>query len=91
MHTPSKRPLRFVFLVLAFLGLVLLLLHLAIFHGFSVTLSPSEAASVGIIGGADGPTAIFVSGVPGFLGWFLPIGLIVAGLAGFFLLGRKKK
>ena len=90
MRTPSKRPIRFIFLVLALLGLMLLLFHLAIFHGFSVALSPSEATSIGIIGGADGPTAIFVSGMPGLGSWLLPIGLIVIGLAGFFLLGRKK-
>ena len=35
----------------------------------------SESASVGIIGGADGPTAVFVSGSP------LPFFLIAAGIA----------
>ena len=90
MRTPAKNPWRFACLALSVLGLALLIVQLAIFHGFSVALSPSEAASIGIIGGADGPTAIFVSSVPGLGSWLLPIGLIVGGLAGFFLLGRKK-
>ena len=46
------------------------------------------AASVGIIGGADGPTAIFVSGPVAFPGWW-PLGLVWAVLlvAAFLLLG----
>ena len=46
------------------------------------------AASVGIIGGADGPTAIFVSGPVAFPGWW-PLGLVWAVLlvAAFSLLG----
>ena len=46
------------------------------------------AASVGIIGGSDGPTAIFVSGPVAFPGWW-PLGLVWAVLlvAAFLLLG----
>lgn len=51
-----------------------------------------EAASIGIIGGADGPTAIFVasriieSTVCGFVGVLVVIALVV-----FMIYRRKKK
>ena len=35
-------------------------------------MTPAEQSAIGIIGGADGPTAIFLSG--------FPIGLVVAGV-----------
>lgn len=44
--------------------------------------------SIGVIGGADGPTAIFVTG--GFPWEFLLIGAAVIGLILFLLLRRKK-
>ena len=53
-------------------------------------MTPKEAMSVGIIGGADGPTAIYVSGDP----LFLPIVGAVAVVciaAIVFLIKRKKK
>lgn len=38
----------------------------------------SEAASIGIIGGADGPTAIFVTGKPGAIpGWDVILVLLI--------------
>lgn len=40
-----------------------------------------EASSVGVIGGADGPTAVFVSGPA----WVLPT-IIAAVVVGIFLL-----
>ncbi len=40
-----------------------------------------EASSVGVIGGADGPTAVFVSGPA----WVLPA-IIAAVVVGIFLL-----
>ncbi len=56
--------------------------------GFGSCAQRQAAASVGIIGGADGPTAIWVTGPAGFSGW-LPLGLIWAALllAAFLLLG----
>lgn len=48
----------------------------------------SEAASIGIIGGADGPTAIFLTG--GFP-WGLLIGGFAIGLIVGILWKRKKK
>lgn len=49
-----------------------------------------EASSIGIIGGADGPTAIFVTAGGGFgPGSLLPLGgLLLAAGAGLFLLVR---
>ena len=50
----------------------------------------SNGASIGIIGGSDGPTAIFVTGR---FSWYLPV-LIVAGIAalvGLLIWYFKKK
>lgn len=51
-----------------------------------------EAVSIGIIGGADGPTAVFVTGKVGF-DWDVPLmaGVFVLAIAGFFLLRRCKR
>jgi len=50
-------------------------------------LSPAESASVGIIGGADGPTAVFVASQTG-LGWLLLPALVFA-VSGIMLLIRR--
>ena len=49
------------------------------------------AASIGIIGGADGSTAIFVTSTPDW--WVLPLGLTVAAaaLVGSIVLIRKHR
>ena len=67
-----KSPLRYLFGAMAVLSGGWLVLY-AILQKFGMLLntlrwnfSPSEAASIGIIGGADGPTAIFVTGVTTF-------------------------
>lgn len=54
-------------------------------------LLAGQAASLGVIGGADGPTAIFVTSNPGF-DWDLVImgALVVAGVAGYWRLCRCK-
>ena len=51
-----------------------------------------QAATIGIIGGADGPTAIFVTGKfsPTLMGILSLLGLIV-GVIGFIVLGKQKK
>lgn len=49
----------------------------------------SEAASVGIIGGADGPTAVFVTSSPN-AGW-LPAVLLICGLCGLVILRYRSK
>ena len=51
----------------------------------------NDAASIGIIGGADGPTAIFVASTinwPGAFGW---IGVIIAAVLAAVMIHLKKK
>jgi Na+-transporting methylmalonyl-CoA/oxaloacetate decarboxylase beta subunit len=42
-------------------------------------LISASAAEIGVIGGADGPTAVLVSG--------FPVGIVFAGVAAVLLLG----
>lgn len=58
----------------------------ALFRGISF----GESNSLGIIGGADGPTAIFVTVQTSGIDWdiVLMVAILLAGLAGFFLLRR---
>ena len=51
----------------------------------------NEAASVGIIGGADGPTTIFITSNPNWLNIYGLIGLIALTIMVVFLIYRKKK
>lgn len=55
-----------------------------------LTYSMNEQASIGIIGGADGPTAVFVTSTQSSkpLIWLL---MALMGLAGFWYLSRMKK
>mgnify|MGYP003294582986 CR=1 FL=1 len=56
------------------------------------TLSLGENASLGVIGGADGPTAIFVTTTPRTdYGWILTVAVMIAGLAAWWCLGHMKK
>ena len=86
-----KSPWRFLFLGIAVLAGVRLL-----FGGFTalmahfVTVSVHRsAASVGIIGGADGPTAIFLT-APAWVNLAWMATLLVLGAAGYLLLGHCK-
>jgi len=47
------------------------------------------SSSIGIIGGADGPTAIFLAGPS--VGSLLMAGILIAAAAGFWLYRRKCK
>jgi len=51
-----------------------------------------EAASVGIIGGADGPTAVFVTGSPVWLIAAIVVALVVVvgGAAALYLHHKNK-
>lgn len=84
-----KSPWRYVFLALA----ILCALWLAWYLGLTMftQIFANEAASLGVIGGADGPTAIFVTTSPGF-DWdiVLVAGLLIGGIAGFLRLRRCK-
>ncbi len=73
---------RFVCLALAVAGLIWLILSLS-FCWFT-----AHSGSLGIIGGADGPTAIFVTGPSGSVSqlFIVPSLLFFGGLAGYFAL-----
>lgn len=45
------------------------------------------AVSVGVIGGADGPTAIFVT-MPPWVHYLVPVVMLVVGIWGFWRLSR---
>lgn len=84
---PYKSPWRWAFLALAvLLAVVELLLPvvLELLAGVSMVTSPAETASVGVIGGADGPTAIFVATGTSARGW-LP--WLVALIGVYLMLG----
>lgn len=92
-----KSPWRFAFLAVAVLaGLWLAAYRLAlwlarIITGVSIMLSPSEASSVGIIGGADGPTAIFLTTSSGFDWDLVIVAAVLVGCIFGFLRLRKWK
>ena len=50
-------------------------------------MTAGEAASIGIIGGADGPTAIFVT-TPGWMHYITPCVLLAVGIWGFLRLSK---
>lgn len=54
-------------------------------------ISSSEPATIGIIGGADGPTAIFLSSHSNWLAIFGFIGIIVAAIIVVLIIYRNKK
>ena len=92
-----KSPWRFVFLAGAVLAGGWLVLYgglQLLANTLPVTVSSGEAASLGIIGGADGPTAIFVTGaaVRGF-DWdvFLMAVILMVGIFGFLRLRKCRK
>lgn len=88
-----KSPWRFAFLALAILGAVGPYLFKAIFLGqaLSASLAASEgSASIGIIGGADGPTAVFITGNPAWY-LFIRLAVIALGVVGYLCLLRCKK
>lgn len=51
--------------------------------------TPGESASVGVIGGADGPTAIFVTS-PGWMHILIPVLMLAVGIWGFLRLRKCK-
>ena len=83
-----KSPWRYVFLALAILSGLWLAWYLGL--TMFAQLLANEAASIGIIGGADGPTAVFVTGVHTGIDWdiVLMAGLLIGGIAGFLRLRR---
>ena len=92
--SPVKKIFRRIFLVLTVLSLLwlLILLGLRFLGPLSLSLSLSEPAAVGVIGGADGPTAVYVTASPvSFLfSWQTPLLLGILFLSGYLLLSFKK-
>ncbi len=71
-------------IILGVMGLVL--------AGLSVVLKWKKQMSVSIIGGADGPTSIFLAGKIGndFSVAGIVIGILLIVIAGFLMLRKKK-
>lgn len=91
--TYRKSPWRFLFGALAVYGGIRLLDKLwtgIVFFWATGMLQKTEAASIGIIGGADGPTAIFVTS-PAWAHWLIPVLLLTLGILGFVRLCRCKR
>jgi len=68
------------------IGAVLILLsiiHSVIVNGLVRSLS--EASAIGLIGGADGPTAVFISGSYDFNSVVLPLLLLLMLLGGLLI------
>lgn len=88
----SRNLWRWVCLVVAIVG-ALSLLWQGGFMVLTYMLTRNEAASIGIIGGADGPTAIFVATNLAPIGYsiIVPLILLILGFVGFYLLGHKKR
>ena len=86
----NKSPWRFVFLAMAIISSTVLtvdyLLPRLLLHSLD-----RNAMSIGIIGGADGPTTILVSTNPGSI-WtqLIPLITLLVGIAGFLLLRSHK-
>ena len=93
-QTGRKSPWRFLFVALAAYGLLELLGSFIAWIAYLMIADPAfragEAASIGIIGGADGPTAIFIT-TPEWTGYVLPVLALVIGILGFLRLGRCKR
>ena len=68
-------------------GLWVNVLYLVLRTG--VTFSSREAYSIGVIGGADGPTAIFVT-TPVWTSYLFYAVLLIIGICGLVCLRRRK-
>ena len=89
----GKNPWRFLFLAIGSYGALKLLggIWVNVLYFLMRTQSTiyaSEAYSVGIIGGADGPTAVFVT-TPVWISYILPVVCLIVGAVGFLKLRKK--
>lgn len=89
-----KSPWRFLFAACAAYGAAELLGSLIALIAYLMIANPvlhaGEAASIGIIGGADGPTAIFVT-TPDWTGYVIPVLALVIGIFGYLRLRRCRQ
>jgi len=85
---------KIIFLIIAILAFAQILIGFLgpglLARFLSHSISSAEAATIGIIGGADGPTAIFVTRSSGF-SRFIPWICALAGSIGSFLLSKCTK
>ena len=89
-YTYRKSPWRFLFLGIAAIGGVRFLYNGVVsLIGYFVLRQNGGAATVGIIGGADGPTAIFVT-TPAWTRPAWMAALLIIGIVGYLLLRRCK-
>ena len=93
-HAYRKSPWRFLFAVCAVYGALELLGGIwanILFLAFRIRsfFAPAEGVSVGIIGGADGPTSVFVA-TPAWTSYVLPLAALIIGAWGFYRLSRCK-
>lgn len=95
-YTYRKSPWRFVFLACAVYGAAevlpglyvnLVYLVVSAFMRIRSVFMPQEAYSVGIIGGADGPTAIFVT-APAWAHYLFPVAMLIVGILGYLRLRK---
>ena len=98
-YTYRKSPWRFVFLACAIYGGIRLLSGLwvnlvywfcVLFMDIRSRFVPDEAYSIGIIGGADGPTAIFVT-TPDWVHYLLPVLARAVGVWGYLRLRKCRR
>jgi len=91
-YTFRKSPWRWVCLTVAVCSGVTLLFG-GVMAVITSLLQASLSASIGIIGGADGPTAIFVTASPdsGIGATAIVIVLLIGSIYGFYRLSRCKR
>ncbi len=82
-HRDNASPWRWAFLVLA--------IFLALVFAVSGLTARQEVASIGIIGGADGPTAIYVADSFGGLDTLHTLSWLAALVGGYWLLGPARR
>lgn len=84
-----KSPWRYLFAAMAAYGAGDLLLRLWGQITFWIMQAEfrRESLSIGVIGGADGPTAIFVT-TPAWTTFLIPLLLLIVGIWGFLRLGK---
>lgn len=88
-----KSPWRFLFAAAAAFGAAELLGSLmawVMYLLFRMQIHAQDAASIGVIGGADGPTAIFVT-TPDWTGYIVSVLMLTIGIWGFLRLRKCKR
>ena len=92
--TYRKSPWRYLFAACAAYGAAELLGGLIAWISYLFLTDPflalGEASTIGIIGGADGPTAVFVT-TPGWMHYINPCLFLIIGIWGFLYFSRRKR